>query len=724
MPLITNIIFDSTTSSIQELTGGTEAISQYGSGATSYGNDDYGSYLRWTGATAPGLGVKVLAPAAELTNTQVYSIALRFSLDTIPSFAKLVDFKNQTTDNGFYLARSSPGKAQLDVYVNGSNRRGPIVSAGEVVDIIATRDASGLFTVYMKTGSSYASVYTFNDVANATGSTVPLTVGGSAVFGFLYDDTIFTGEFSPSGNVYGVKIYDSVLSLAEVATVFPAPPSPTIASATYNALTGVLAVTGTNLSGTLGSSNDIAVNLITITGQGGSVYTLTSSNVEITSSTAFSVTLNPADKASVDLLLNKNGASSTGGTIYNIAGANGWNASNPAASDLTGNGIVVSNQTVASVPSGTGGGGGGGDVQASTSAPDVTPSDTAPAGRNIQPTDDDGDGIREVITAPDRSSVDGNRDGIPDYQQTEVGGLRLINDGALGSDYGALVVGAGVRLRSVMLTESSLDGAIPLIARGGGTVVSSMPGGITNSFAGVVSFDVSGVTPGGTTQATISFPSGLPAGSGNAYVRFNYATNRFEEYVDAAGNPLYSFFDSDGDGVFDAVNLTLVDGDPNWDGDGEANGTVVDPGFLAFGERTFLGSKRKDALTGNVLANSINGKKGNDWLQGGLGIDVLIGGRGNDRYVYTSADESTSTKRDSVKVGKGDRFVFSSFDGDSSTDGQQKLRFIGKQAFSGTVGELRATRSVLEADLNGDGLADFAVNLRSSILITSNNLVL
>jgi Ca2+-binding RTX toxin-like protein len=239
-----------------------------------------------------------------------------------------------------------------------------------------------------------------------------------------------------------------------------------------------------------------------------------------------------------------------------------------------------------------------------------------------------------------------------------------------------------------------------------------------------VSFNVSGVTPGGSTQATISFPTGLPAGSGNAYIRFNYSTNRFEEYVDASGAPLYSFVDADGDGVFDAVNLTLVDGDPNWDGDGTANGTVVDPGFLASGERAFVGTKRRDVLTGNLLSNTIRGRKGNDWLQGGLGIDNLIGGRGKDRFVYTDAAESTAAQRDSVKVGRGDRFVFSSFDGDSSTDGQQKLSFIGRAAFSGVAGELRATRSVLEADLNGDSLADFAVNLRGNTLITGSNLVI
>ena len=273
-------------------------------------------------------------------------------------------------------------------------------------------------------------------------------------------------------------------------------------------------------------------------------------------------------------------------------------------------------------------------------------------------------------------------------------------------------------------------------------MVTTTPDGITNAFAGVVSFNVSGVTPGGSTQATINFPTGLVAGSGSAYIRFNYSTNRFEEYVDASGNPLYAFVDSDGDGILDAVNLTLVDGDPTWDGDGSANGTVVDPGFLGSGERIITGTKRGDTLTGNVLANTINGRKGKDLLQGDLGNDILkgssgndriyggegadqiTGGRDKDRFIYTLASDSSTSLRDTVKFGSEDRFVFRSFDGDSTTEGQQKLSFIGKSTFSGVAGELRATRSVLEADLNGDSIADFAVNLRGNTLISSSNLVL
>ena len=111
-------------------------------------------------------------------------------------------------------------------------------------------------------------------------------------------------------------------------------------------------------------------------------------------------------------------------------------------------------------------------------------------------------------------------------------------------------------------------------------------------------------------------------------------------------------------------------------------------------------------------------------LQGGLGADLLRGGFGRDRYIYTEAAESTSEQRDSVLFRKRDRFVFTAFDGDITTEGQRKLSFIGKNAFSEVAGELRATRSVLEADLNGDGLADFAVNLLRNNPISSGNIVL
>ncbi|PPC75908.1 hypothetical protein C4K68_18110, partial [Pokkaliibacter plantistimulans] len=130
--------------------------------------------------------------------------------------------------------------------------------------------------------------------------------------------------------------------------------SPTISSTgtTYDASTGVLTVTGTNMVHQPGASNDIDPTKLTITGQGGGTRTLTASAVEITSATSFTITLTGADKTAVDSLLNANGTQSSGSTTYNITATDDWNGpifGNTA--DLTGNGITVSGVVTATAPS-------------------------------------------------------------------------------------------------------------------------------------------------------------------------------------------------------------------------------------------------------------------------------------------------------------------------------------------------------------------------------------
>ena len=100
--------------------------------------------------------------------------------------------------------------------------------------------------------------------------------------------------------------------------------------------------------------NDIDVSKLTITGESSNTYTLTSDDVEVTSATAFSVTLNATDQLQLAGLLNKNGTSSGGGTTYNIAAALNWNpgaSSSPA--DSTGNAIIVSNVAAPTLSSAT-----------------------------------------------------------------------------------------------------------------------------------------------------------------------------------------------------------------------------------------------------------------------------------------------------------------------------------------------------------------------------------
>ena len=132
---------------------------------------------------------------------------------------------------------------------------------------------------------------------------------------------------------------------------------PAIASATYDASTGTLVVTGTGFLESSGAANDIDVSKFTFTGEGSTIYTLTdSADVEITSGTALTVTLSSIDKAAVNQIINKNGTSSTSGTTYNLAAAEDWAVgANSAATvaDITGNGITASNVAVPSITSAT-----------------------------------------------------------------------------------------------------------------------------------------------------------------------------------------------------------------------------------------------------------------------------------------------------------------------------------------------------------------------------------
>lgn len=126
-------------------------------------------------------------------------------------------------------------------------------------------------------------------------------------------------------------------------------PVPAITSATYDAATGVLVVTGTDLLGASGATNDVDVSKLTLSGEGGVGHTLTTANVEIDSATQFTVTLNATDKAIVNMSINKNGASATGGAAYNLAAAEDWAAGADAAvtvADTTGNTVTASNVAV------------------------------------------------------------------------------------------------------------------------------------------------------------------------------------------------------------------------------------------------------------------------------------------------------------------------------------------------------------------------------------------
>jgi Ca2+-binding RTX toxin-like protein len=135
------------------------------------------------------------------------------------------------------------------------------------------------------------------------------------------------------------------------------------------------------------------------------------------------------------------------------------------------------------------------------------------------------------------------------------------------------------------------------------------------------------------------------------------------------------------------------------------------------GADQLLGRAGSDVLSGYDGGDMLHGGDGDDRLAGGLGKDYLLGGSGRDVFDFDSA-------RDSRKAGGRD--VISDFTrGEDRIDlagidakkgaGNQAFKWIGTKAFSGEAGELhylkKAGYLLVEGDVNGDGRADFQIQL-------------
>ncbi|RVU35742.1 tandem-95 repeat protein [Rheinheimera riviphila] len=251
-----------------------------------------------------------------------------------------------------------------DIFSNGLDEidDGVIADGGDAASIVVRTQGGedfsfeGIRVVNHLTAHTHIKFEGFRDGVS-TGSET-LVIDDSTNF---YSDYSQLSGLTPAKfqNVDQVRITDSssnplFVVLDELVFADAVIPPPTITSATYNANTGALVVTGTNFTATGGATNDVVANKFTVTGEGGSTYLLTdTANVEISSATAFTLTLSATDRAAVNLIVNKNGTSSTGATTYNLAGAAGFIADSVATADLTGNGITASNVAVPAVTSAT-----------------------------------------------------------------------------------------------------------------------------------------------------------------------------------------------------------------------------------------------------------------------------------------------------------------------------------------------------------------------------------
>lgn len=137
---------------------------------------------------------------------------------------------------------------------------------------------------------------------------------------------------------------------------------------------------------------------------------------------------------------------------------------------------------------------------------------------------------------------------------------------------------------------------------------------------------------------------------------------------------------------------------------------------------TITGNRDHNELSGGAGDDRIDGGKGNDVLNGGLGADTLTGDNGKDVFVFDSIDTARDvitdfkTKQDTIDL-SGIDAIDGSFDDDA-------FAFIGSSAFSNVAGQLRFAGGILEGDVDGDGVADFSIQLQGRANLAIGDLIL
>ncbi|HET6631919.1 MAG TPA: DUF4347 domain-containing protein [Rhodanobacteraceae bacterium] len=226
------------------------------------------------------------------------------------------------------------------------------MTTGDTID-------SGKLTLTGQGGNSYTLASGSVTASSATTFSITLNAADQLAVNGLLNKNGTSSVDATTFNLAAAANWDSTASASADLTgngvTVSNVTSPTITSATYDASTRVLRVTGTNFVGTVGANNDISVSRLALTGEGGATYALTSADVEATSTTSFSVPLNASDGAGLGRIFNKNGSSSTGGTTYNLAAADDWDSviNGSDTSDAFGNGVTVNNVAVPLITSAT-----------------------------------------------------------------------------------------------------------------------------------------------------------------------------------------------------------------------------------------------------------------------------------------------------------------------------------------------------------------------------------
>ncbi|HEX7929845.1 MAG TPA: M10 family metallopeptidase C-terminal domain-containing protein, partial [Sphingomicrobium sp.] len=150
------------------------------------------------------------------------------------------------------------------------------------------------------------------------------------------------------------------------------------------------------------------------------------------------------------------------------------------------------------------------------------------------------------------------------------------------------------------------------------------------------------------------------------------------------------------------------------------------------GNDSVTGFSTADSLAGGAGSDTISGLDGTDTIVGGAGNDRLTGGSSADRFVFTAASDATvsATPEIITDFSQGsDKIDLTGIDANVITSGDQAFAWIGTAAFSNVAGQLRYATTpsgsrTIWGDVDGDGVADFQLQVTGSITFQASDFLL
>jgi serralysin len=231
--------------------------------------------------------------------------------------------------------------------------------------------------------------------------------------------------------------------------------------------------------------------------------------------------------------------------------------------------------------------------------------------------------------------------------------------------------------------------------------------------------------------------------TGDTVYGFNSNAGAVFNFAGYTSAPALTIYDSGGNDTLDcsgyssAQTIDLHSGNFSSVGGlvnniGIAINAVIEKAIGGSGADRLIASDTGSQLLGGGGNDTLIGGGGNDKLFGGSGVDNLTGSSSSDTFVFLLGDSSAaSAQHDRITdfLSGTDRIDLSGYDAITSTGGYDQFKFIATAGFHGVAGELNyfynssSGVTTLQGDTNGDGVADFAIDLAGNIAVTQADLI-